>query len=261
MISKKIDLASLASVASLAWPFISTGLLFWTSTSMMQAFLAIFISMFIGVGFENVGFGSKSTTYALRVLGARMLLSGVHPIFFRLGPFSHLVLWLSRMFKALAAGCFLVGFGRAALQCKNQRADCTAPVRSGKAYVVPEVAPEELASRITPFDNIYDAVDAMSRVFRRGQAGVIMTDASTERSITVEFYWYRPGFANGVNIEFAASATMAEAMKFTLEDPTNYKRFFLERALFRDLLLFLHQHANETNEVSSGRRVYRGILP
>lgn len=254
--------ASMASVASLTWSLFSTGLLFWTSTSKVQALLAIGISIGIGSGFQTVGFDPKSAKYSsLCVLGAKLLLEGVHPVFFRLGPFSHLVLWLSRISKSLAAGCFLVGLGTAALEYKRQWKCREAPRSPLKNEGKAPVKHEELASRIAPHDNIYDVADAMNRVFRRGQAGVIVTDVSTERSITVEFYWFRPGVANGVNIEFSASATEEEAINFTLDDLTKYERIVLERGLFRDLFLFLHQHAKETNEVSSGRRLYRGILP
>ena len=254
--------ASMASVASLTWSLFSTGLLFWTSTSKVQALLAIGISIGIGSGFQTVGFDPKSAKYSsLCVLGAKLLLEGVHPVFFRLGPFSHLVLWLSRIAKSLAAGCFLVGLGTAALEYKRQWKCREAPRSPLKNEGKAPVKHEELASRIAPHDNIYDVADAMNRVFRRGQAGVIVTDVSTERSITVEFYWFRPGVANGVNIEFSASATEEEAINFTLDDLTKYERIVLERGLFRDLFLFLHQHAKETNEVSSGRRLYRGILP
>ena len=90
---------------------------------------------------------------------------------------------------------------------------------------------------------------------------MIITDASTGRSITIEFYWHRSRYANGVNIEFAASATVEAAMNFTIADASKYEHILLERSMFRDILLFLHQQANETNEVASGRRVYRGILP
>ena len=223
----------------------------------MQALLAIGISIGIGSGFQTVGFDPKSAKYSsLCVLGAKLLLEGVHPVFFRLGPFSHIVLWVSRIAKSLAAGCFLVGLGTAVLQYKRQW-KCRAVKSKGKA----PVKHEELASRIAPHDNIYDVADAMHRVFRRGQAGIIVTDVSTERSITVEFYWFRPGVANGVDIEFSASATEEEAINFTIDDLTKYEHIVLARGLFRDLLLFLHQHAKETNEVSSGRRLYRGILP
>ena len=228
----------------------------------MQALLAIGISIVIGSGFQTVGFDPKSPKYSsLCVLGAKLLLAGVHPVFFRLGPFTNLVLWLSRILKSLAVGCFLVGFGTAALQYKRQWKCRAVPQSPSKSESKALVKPEELASRIAPYDNVYDVTDAMNRVFRRGQAGAIVTDASTERSITVEFNWRRPGVANGVDIEFSASATEEEAINFTLFDPAKYQHIVLERGLFRDLLLFLHQHARETNEVSSGRRLYRGILP
>ena len=121
--------------------------------------------------------------------------------------------------------------------------------------------PEKETINVIPFESVYDITDAISRIFRRGQAGVIITDVSTERSITIEFYWQRSRHVNGVNIEFAASATVEAAMDFTIANSLKYEHILLERTVFRNFLLFLHQHANETNEVSSGRRVYRGILP
>ena len=171
------------------------------------------------------------------------------------------VVWLSRIFTLLAAGCFFIGLRQGTIQYKRYwvtSVDKTQPLKEKHEV---SVAPKEQATRIAPFETVYDVIDGISHVFRRGQAGVIITDASTERSITVEFYWHRLRLANGVNIEFAASATIEAAMMFTIEDVAKYEHIVLERRLFRDMLLFLHQHAKETNEVSSGRRVYRGILP
>lgn len=268
MVPKNKTLVSVASSAALAWPFMSTCLLWWSSASRIQAILAIITSVILDAGYETFSVGQpKSVKHVVCALGAKLLITGVHPIIFRLGPFSYAAAWLSRIFSLLATGCFLLGIRQGTLLYKRQWTDSTysesrmSAVRKEKAEKNPAARREKETSTVIPFKSVYDLTDVISHVFRRGQAGVIITDASTERSITIEFYWHRSRYANGVNIEFAASATIQAAVNFTIADASKYEHILLERSMFRDILLFLHQHANETNEVASGRRVYRGILP
>ena len=268
MIHQDKILNLVASLTTLAWPFMSTCLLWWSSASRIQAILAIFISAFIHEGSQMFSVGQpKSMQHVVCALGAKLLITGIHPIIFRLGPFSCAVVWFFRIFTLLAAGCFLLGIRQGALLYKKQWPDCThtkctqSSERKANARKKAVAKPEKETINVIPFESVCDLTDAIGRVFRRGQAGVIITDVSTERSITIEFYWDRCRHANGVNIEFAASATVEAAMDFTIADSSKYEHILLERTMFRNFLVFLHQHANETNEVSSGRRVYRGILP
>ena len=209
----------------------------------------------------------KSMQHVVCALSAKILITDIHPIILRLGPFSCAAAWFFRIFTLLAAGCFLLGIRQGALLYKKQWPDCThtkskqSSGRKDNARKKAVANPEKKTINVIPFESVCDITDAISRIFRRGQAGVIITDVSTERSITIEFYWHRSRHANGVNIEFAASATIEAAMDFTIADSSKYEHIVLERTIFRDFLVFLHQYANETNEVSSGRRVYRGILP
>ena len=267
MMSKNKTLLSAGSLTALTWPFISTCLLWWSSSSRIQAILAIIMSVFIDAGYQTFSVGPKSVKHIACALGAKLLITGIPPIMFRLGPFSCAVTWLFRILTLLAAGCFFLGMRQGALLYKRQLADSAhnkSIQSAGRKVNTEKKAPakpqKETIDGIS-FESVYDLTDAISRVFRRGQAGVIVTDASTERSITIEFYWHRSRYANGVNIEFATSSTVEAAMAFTMADAGKYEHLVLERRMFRDVLLFLHQHANETNEVSSGRRVYRGILP
>ena len=272
---KNMVLTLMVPVAALAWPHTLNVLLWCTSTSRMQGILAIIVSVFIDAGFSHFCSIPKSLKHPLGALGAKLLLRGIHPVAFRLGPVSFVLVWSSRILILLAASCFLVGLGEWASEISNlhkrmynrklvnNKADNK---QSQKAKEINRRAsasarPEQQTRNADQFDRVYDLTDAINRVFRRGQAGVIITDESTERSITIEFYWHRARYANGINVEFAASATVEAAMNFTIADAAKYEHIVLERTIFRDMLLFLHQHANETNEVTSGRRVYRGILP